>query len=252
MKRSRLFSGLGIALSGLFGPRLVSAIVYGSAVSDDFTKTSDIDCLIFLRDPTVEDLRALKSLRQQYRTRGVRLDINVHASTNTPSARPTAFWHHNRALFCEIDMQTVGKVVAGDDIFGHLVLNTHDLRLEAVRGINALLYETRKLLVNKRVTQTEKTSVIKWCLYAMIYALGAHNIFSASKKRGVLLFEREYPEIMSPKRFLTLKRLGAKGLTRADLCLAHDFLSKLDRTVYAEYVGSGTSAYRTAASKTHA
>lgn len=252
MKRSQLFSDLGTAFFCLFGSRVLSAIVYGSAVSDDFTKASDVDCLVFLRNPTVHDLHALKNLRQQYRARSVKLDINVHAATNSPSARPNAFWHHNRSLFCEIDMQTAGKVVAGNNIFTHLLFDINDLRLEAVRGINALLYETRKLIVNKRFTQTEKTTVIKWCLYAVNYALGARKIFVGSKKKSVLLFEREYPEIMSPKLFFTFKRLQARGFTRAHLHLAHDFLSELDRIIYAEYIGSGTSAHRAAASKAHA
>jgi hypothetical protein len=223
--------------SDLFGKRLVSAFAYGSSLGDDLGSLSDYDFLLFVKRPTLADLDKLKRLRRQYYARRkITLDINLHSATNTPELRQEAFWHHNRGYYFQIELQRFGKLLVGKDLFPFRSFPTIDLKLEAVRVINSLLYQTRKLLINATITRAERLLLLKWCLYAVLYSLAAKDVFPSSKSEATDCFEREYPALPSPRVFLSLKRANASGFSRSTLATIYSFLSALDAVVYDDYV----------------
>ncbi len=105
----------------------------------------------------------------------------MHSINETPSERKECFWHNNRSLYFQKEITLYGIVLIGEILFLHNNFQQIELKKEAIRVVNSLLYQSRKLLINRNLNQQEKISLMKWCIYAVLYALSFKEIITKTK-----------------------------------------------------------------------
>jgi predicted nucleotidyltransferase len=127
---------------------IVSAVVYGSSLSDDYCFLSDIDILMILKNADHGSLKILRKIKEKYKLIGFDIDFNVHSYDEIPDKRKGTFWHNNRSLYMQIELYIYGRQLIGKNLFNNKNINLDDLRLEVVRVISSLTYQARKMLIN--------------------------------------------------------------------------------------------------------
>ncbi len=215
---------------------IVCAYVYGSTLCEDFCELSDYDFLLFLKKAQIKHLTILKNIKVAYLLRGVTVDFNVQLVEEAPSARGSAFWHNNRAIFIQREIPHFGKLVIGRNIFvpAHNY-SKKEQRLEIVRVINSLLYQARKLIVNRELNQEEMVRMMKFCIYAVLYSLAFMGVYPYNKKEAMIKFCNYYETKTKPTIFLELKSGQLENIKKCHVDRAYEFLSELDKIIYKKY-----------------
>lgn len=234
-ERKAILNEIAHKLQATLGKNLISAVAYGSTLCEDFMCLSDFDILIVLHDPTVEALKLLQIVKQFFKEKNICVDINVHALYEMPSFRKEAFWHNNRSLYMRIELQLYGKTIIGENLFTFSEINKKDMRLEAVRVLNSLVYQARKFLINKELRVEERIILMKFCIYAALYALAANQIYPPTKKEAMKLFKEKFPNLPDPSYFLHIKVKTSSNISDADVHKAYDFLVKLDVELFNQF-----------------
>lgn len=215
---------------------LVSLYSYGSALTSYFSALSDYDFLVILKDAHQIQLELLKNIVQEYHNRGVSIDINVQTEDEMPSIRGNAFWHNNRGLYIQSEIRMYGKLLYGKEQFRlPKSFNKKALQLEALRVANSLVYQTRKSFINRSQDDMEKYKILKFCIYAAIYALAAKGIFPEKHSDIIDLFLREFPGLDNPNKFLNAKKSDIKSVSMDTIHEAYNFLKKIDIELYNIY-----------------
>ena len=222
-----------------FGDRIRSAIVYGSTLNRDFCIYSDYDILLTIKDPSVRTLRALRTIKLSFEKDNVLIDFNVHDEDDLPEYRKDLFWHNNRGLYVLRELELYGKVIIGDNPFVGEVVDTKRMLVEAVRVINSMKYQARKMLINKDINaSTNKILLMKWCIYSSLYVLASRGEFPIDRREAVSRFAELFNPPIDPKIFLHIKITRPDNITDEDVRAAYEFLVYLDKMIFEEYTYS--------------
>lgn len=214
---------------------IVSAVVYGSTLCEDFCDFSDFDILLILNKSEIEILNKIKNIREKYLERNIILDFNVHLETEMPRFRKGAFWHNNRGFYIQKELKTYGINLMGEDLFKNLEPKQKDIKLESIRVVNSLLYQTRKLLINKKINPEDKIKLMKFCIYSVLYSLAAKDIYPNSKIEALKIFSDNFNSSINPKIFFDKKLLGPNFIDEEDIKLVYKFISELDANLFSQY-----------------
>jgi len=230
--RENVLNEIIFEMRNVLGDNLISAITYGSTLCEDFADTSDFDVLVVLKEVTMSDLLLLKNLKLSFKKRGLTVDLNIHSLSETPEYRKYAFWHNNRSLYMRMELQLYGKILLGENLFPFFDIKKEDLKLEAVRVINSLLYQARKLLINRELIAEERVRMMKFCIYAVLYALAAYEIYPKTKVEAMKTFKEMFPELPDPQGFLDSKVHNASDISDTEIQHAYEFLVRIDQLIF--------------------
>lgn len=217
------------------GSKIVCAIVYGSVLNKDFSRNSDFDILIVAKSPNIQFLKKLREIKSNYLLKGIKIDFNVHSETDLPSVRKGLFWHNNRGIYVQKELELYGKVLIGKNVFKTNKIDTKQMFAEAVRVINSLNYQARKIIINTNLDEGDRILLIKWCIYGSLYALASRNIFPPDRKSAMQKFYKVFKPPVNPEIFLRIKVNRSDNITNHDIKLAYKFLSYLDRKIFKDY-----------------
>lgn len=123
-------------LHALFGSELVSVIVYGSAVTDDFIpKKSDINVLVVLSEKGIADLQPVQNRITKWRKQGFAppLFLTEPYIRDSLDSFPIEF----------LNMQAAYAVFQGRDVLADLSIDPKDLRLQCERELKGKLLQLR-------------------------------------------------------------------------------------------------------------
>ncbi|MDR2396234.1 MAG: hypothetical protein LBD57_06510 [Endomicrobium sp.] len=209
------------------------AIAYGSAIGEDFYCHSDYDILIFLKRCSLNEFQKLKKIKQMFLCQKIRIDLNVHTINEIPIVRGRCFWHNNRSLYFQKEMILYGITIIGKNPFAHNDFNENDLRIESIRVVNSLLYQARKMLINKDINEAEKINLMKWCIYSVFYALSFKGIITKTKSEAFEIFPNYFSLNINPIIFLKAKQNN--NVSEELIQKAYIFLEQLDSNLFEEY-----------------
>jgi predicted nucleotidyltransferase len=224
-------------LTTLFGTNLVSAVVYGSAMTEDYCELSDIDILVILRDAPINSLLLLRDLKNEFLLNGTNIDFNLQILSELPGSRGKAYWHNNRAYYFQKEINLFGKILIGENQYPFENIEDKDLRLECLRVVNSLVYQTRKAIINRELSPIERVVIIKHCIYAVLYALAFRGTFPASKKEALQIFRMNFSHLIDPEIFLNIKTGHPLTIRDDEIEKAYSFLQSLDCELYSQYEG---------------
>ena len=109
------------------------------------------------------------------------------------------------------------------------------MMIEAVKVINSLNYQARKLLSNRTLNTNSRITMLKWCIYGVMYYLATDDIFPKSRKEALSLFTEKYSPPIDPTQFLEIKTNTPDNISMYDVKNAFDFLKYLDRAILEKY-----------------
>jgi hypothetical protein len=114
----------------------VSIILYGSAATEEYqVKKSDINLLVVLPDESMENLDAAQKLVSRWnRQKILPLFMNRAYITNSLDSFPIEF----------LNMQSVYRVLTGEDVLASLPIQKKDLRLQCERELKGKLMQLRQ------------------------------------------------------------------------------------------------------------
>ena len=222
-------------LTDVFGDNVLSAIVYGSTLGDDYCDFSDFDILLIFEKVEFKIFEQLRTIKKDFAEQNVYIDFNIHSLHELPKSRKEVFWHNNRGIYVQKELALYGKVLFGKKYFDDLELDHQNIMEEAVKVISSLNYQVRKTLTNKDLNTTNRVIMIKWCIYGVIYVLAAQNCFPSGRREALRVFnERFYPRI-NPEKFLDIKVGRPDKITMDDIEQAFEFLTYLDELIFRLY-----------------
>lgn len=219
----------------VFGDLISSAIVYGSTLGDDFCEFSDYDILLIVDNPNIDFLKKIKKIKKNFFKKNIVIDFNIHRTSDLPKVRKDLFWHNNRALYIQKEFDLYGRVLIGKNPFRVNKIDNFFMLREAVKVVNSLVYQSRKLIVNRKLNNVGKILMMKWCIYASLYALASKGVYPKSKKSALSVFNKYFDTPINPEIFLYLKIGNIKEINMNDVAKAYDYLNYLDRNLFAEY-----------------
>jgi predicted nucleotidyltransferase len=218
-----------------FDDQILCAIVYGSTLNSDFCSKSDYDILLVFQEATVKTFNLLRNIKQDFVKNKLLIDFNVHLANELPIIRKELFWHNNRGIYVQKEFELYGKVLIGENCFKMTSIDQKLMLEEAVKVINSLNYQARKLFINKGIDSDEnKILIIKLCIYGALYALAAKNIFPENRAIAMDIFHNVFNPKISPTKFMRLKQ-NPTEIKQKDMHIAYDFLLYLDNLIFEEY-----------------
>lgn len=220
-----------------FGNQVLSAIVYGSTLGDDYCAFSDFDILVIFEWADYKTFQKLRKIKLDFAKQGVPIDFNSHVFSDLPINRKDVFWHNNRGIYVQKELALYGEILFGKKYFQDINLDRKKMLEEAVKTINSLNYQARKMLTNKKLTTKNRIILVKWCIYGTIYTLAALNIFPKSRSEALTVFNEKFHPEINPEIFLQLKTSQANKINQQHLRLAYDYLVYLDQLIFGIYKG---------------
>ena len=211
-----------------FEDTIISAILYGSTVNNDFCKMSDYDILLIFKELGISTLEKIRNIEENFENQGIKIDFNTHLVTDLPENRKHLFWHNNRSLFIQMEFAMTGVVIIGNNPFKDYYFDKEKMLEEAVKMINSFNYQARKILINKIL-------LIKWCIYGALYALAAKGYYYENRRDALRHFTENYRSEINPEEFLDIKMTHADKISLNELSRAYEFLQLLDKLIFAEY-----------------
>lgn len=235
LNRRHILSEVRQVLINKFGQKILCAIVYGSTLDKDFCKYSDFDILIVVNNPNVEFLKKLRKIKLDFLKNNIKIDFNVHNETDIPSIRKELFWHNNRGIYVQKELELYGNVLIGENLFKINKIEPNQIFIEAVRVINSLNYQARKILINTDLKNCDKILLMKWCIYGSLYALASKGIFPSDRKSALQKFYEIFKSPINPKIFLHIKVNRPDDINDRDVKKAYKFLTYLDKKIFEDY-----------------
>jgi len=234
-KRIQIVESIKKDLLNKLGSNILSATIYGSTLGDDFCITSDFDFLILLRKAEPSALKIIKDIKNKYRKKGLSLDMSIHTKEETPEKREDVFWHNNRALYMQIELNLYGTQLIGKPFLTNIKPNTLELKRECVKIINSFKYHTRKALAKEQLTKSEIRNYIKLCLYAVLYTLAFYDIYPKTKTEALKIFDEKFNFKQKSIKFYKMKTEKPLSLNTKDLESAYGFLCEIDSKIIKDY-----------------
>lgn len=212
-----------------FGNTIYAAIVYGSVLNSDFCETSDYDILLVFKTMKMDTLKTLHNIKKYFESIGIIIDFNSHLISDLPNERGKLYWHNNRSVFIQQELASTGYSIIGGNPFAGYKAEIKDMQIEAVRMLNSFAYQSRKLIINKDLNNTEnRLLLVKWCIYGSLYLLAGKGLFYNSRKEGLSQFTNVIKTNTDPMCFLYIKINRPKMITDEDIELAYDYINYLD------------------------
>ncbi len=233
--REKILNEISTSIKKILGKKILSATVYGSTLCEDFCCQSDFDILLIFESLSFRDIEELKKIRQFFLDRSIRVDFNIHLSGELPKIRKGAYWHNNRSLFIQKELEMYGRQIIGQNLFVETKIYEKEMCLETVRMVNSLLYQTRKIFINGEINCENKLKVMKFCIYAVLYSLAFVGLYPESRKEAFQLFKKYYKTKIDPICFFDAKVERTNEITNIDLKNALEFLGELDSKIYKLY-----------------
>ncbi len=238
VEREAILDQIANELKKRLGQNIISAIAYGSALCEDFMLLSDYDILLVLDDTNVDYLNIVRDVKKFFTGRGIMVDLNVRSMAEMPQYRANAFWHNNRSYYMRLELDIYGKVLIGKNLFHADSILPAELALEGVRVISSLVYQARKILINRPLDTEERIRMMKFCIYAVLYALAMHQRFPKTKMDAMKIFHDVYPDLQDPLFFLEAKISAPEDISDEIVYNAYGFLLKLDQHIFDLYAKS--------------
>ena len=212
-----------------FGNTIYAAIVYGSVLNSDFCETSDYDILLVFKTMNMDTLKTLHNIKKYFERIGIIIYFNSHLISDLPNERGKLYWHNNRSVFIQQELASTGYSIIGGNPFAGYKAEIKDMQIEAVRMLNSFAYQSRKLIINKDLNNTEnRLLLVKWCIYGSLYLLAGKGLFYNSRKEGLSQFTNVIKTNTDPMCFLYIKINRPKMITDEDIELAYDYINYLD------------------------
>ena len=218
-----------------FGNQVLSAIVYGSTLGDDYCVLSDFDILVIFEWADYKTFQKLRKIKLDFAKHGIPIDFNSHIFSDLPMNRKDVFWHNNRGIYVQKELALYGEILFGKKYFRDINLDHEKMLEEAVKTISSLNYQVRKMLTNKKLTTENRIIIIKWCIYGTIYILAALDIFPKSRGEALTVFNEKFHPKINPEIFLQLKTSQTHKINQEHLRLAYDYLVYLDQLIFKIY-----------------
>ena len=215
-----------------YGDQVLSAIVYGSTLGDDYCVLSDFDILVIFKWADYKTFQKLRKIKLDFAKQGVPIDFNSHVFSDLPKNRKDVFWHNNRGVYVQKELALYGKILFGEKYFQDIDLDHQKMLEEAVKVISSLNYQVRKMLTNKKLTTGNRIIILKWCIYGTVYVLAALNIFPKSRGEALAIFNEKFHPKINPEIFLQLKTTQTTKISQKHLQLAYDYLVYLDQLMF--------------------
>ncbi len=235
VEREAILDQIANELKKRLGENIISAIAYGSALCEDFMPLSDYDILLVLDDTSVDYLNIVRDVKYFFTSQGIVVDLNVHSMAEMPQYRANAFWHNNRSHYMRLEIDIYGKVLLGKNLFHADSIPPAELALEGVRVISSLVYQARKILINRPLNTEERLRMMKFCIYAVLYALAMRQCFPKTKMDAMKNFREIYPDLQDPLFFLKAKVSASDDISDEIVYNAYRFLLKLDQHIFELY-----------------
>lgn len=234
-KRLEIVDEICKSLKEKLGNSIQSATVYWSTLCEDFCESSDYDFLLVLHSTEYEDMEVLKEIKNEFKTKGIGVDFNVHNTKETPSSRKKLYRHNNRSIYFQKEIELYGKIVIWSTPFQTENYSLKELRVEAIKVINSILYQARKLLINRELSQEERIRMMKFCIYVTLYALASKDIYPKTKEEALVNFKNHFITDLDPLIFLEIKTLQTNSITDKQVKMAYNFISHVDQMIYSLY-----------------
>lgn len=228
MRMKNIFS-IRKALLDTFGKNIHAAIVYGSTLNADFCKTSDYDILLIFKIMSMDTLKKIHDIKDEFANRGICIDFNSHLISDLPSERGELYWHNNRNVFIQQELALTGYSIIGSNPFAGYKADIRKMQVEAVRMLNSFAYQARKMIINKDLNNAEnRLFLIKWCIYGSLYLLAGKGLFYTSRKEGLSNFIKEFKSDIDPVSFLQMKVDRPEMISDEDIEKAYNYINYLD------------------------
>jgi predicted nucleotidyltransferase len=236
VSRERNLEIIKVGLTKTFNGEIVSALVYGSTLLEDFNIGSDYDVLLTVKNPDMSFLKKLRELKESLMAQlCVVIDFNIQSEKETPNFRLNAFWHNNRSFIIQKEMALYGHALIGENPFSLSNVSQNDIELEAVRLANSFVYQTRKTILNKELSTGNKIEIIKFCLYSTYIALAFVGEFPEKRKGCFELFPKYFETSEKPSYFFELKRDSYDMITLEHIEKAYRFLAEVDAELFKRF-----------------
>ncbi|MBS3741446.1 MAG: hypothetical protein KGY75_01420 [Candidatus Cloacimonetes bacterium] len=172
--KQQIFDKIVEAYTDLFGDKLHSIYVYGSAITDDFDpKTSDINIAMILDNLKLQTLVSTRRLIKNFKKKGVSAPLflsNDYIKTSLDTY-PIEF----------LDIKSNHKTLYGDDLFSQIDLSPKFLRLQAERELKGRLLLLRLSFLENIQKKKYILPVIKKSIKSIIPILKAILLFTENK-----------------------------------------------------------------------
>ena len=228
MRKKNIFS-IRETLLDTFGNNIYAAIVYGSTLNADFCETSDYDILLVFENMSMQILKKIHTIKEQFENLGVRIDFNSHLISDLPNERGGLYWHNNRCVFIQQELSMTGYPIIGSNPFAGYKADIKDMQVEAVRMLNSFAYQARKMIINKDLNNAEnRLFLVKWCIYGSLYLLAGKGLFYKSRRVGLSQFVKEFEPDIDPMCFLQMKIDRPDMISDEDIDMAYNYINYLD------------------------
>lgn len=234
-ERRKILDSIKQHLLDEFKDQILSAIIYGSTLGDDYCSFSDFDILLIFRQADFGTFQKIRNIKNHFAEQEIEIDFNSHIYSDLPEIRKEVFWHNNRGLYVQKELAIYGEILFGKKYFKDIEFNDIEMLSEAVKVISSLNYQIRKMLSNKELNTSNRIIAIKWCIYGVIYLLASQNCFPKSRRDALIIFNKKFNPPINPKIFLDIKVNRPDKITIEDLEMAYTFLAYLDRLMFDIY-----------------
>lgn len=157
-----------------FGDNLRSVIMYGSALSHEFTPgKSDVNILVVLTDSGTGVLKRSFNVCNRWLKRGVTIPffMTPHYIRASLDSFPVEF----------VNMQCNYKVLFGDDIFKNLPITRENIRLQCERDLKGIAIHLKTEFIRSAGRKNELTNVLDASIRRLIPLMRAILILNDRK-----------------------------------------------------------------------
>lgn len=162
-----------IVSDGFLTDNIISVYIYGSFITNELTKTSDIDCLIIAKEVSPElivKIKLLKTAVEKAVSREFFINISVGDDFSTENFSKGFFTHRERPYYFLFELKNNFELFYGSDFVSQINFpEMLELRVkkECVRLMKNLEYINNKLLINSETNLYSKDTAFKNILFAV-------------------------------------------------------------------------------------
>lgn len=172
---------------------------YGSYVARCFSnQESDYDFCFILDNATGNILSKIRKDKQLLEKRfRVKIGLTFHTIREIKTIKKfkePVFIHRNRYFFFALNMKNYGVFLCGKDVLPKIDYRLKKIQFEALRVISTILYDIRKIYVNKKIDLSFRET-IKYAIYSPQYYFALKGLYPISTEEAFSLLSFLKPEI---------------------------------------------------------
>lgn len=237
--------GLIVKLLGI--KNVSSIILYGSQLSGNASKESDIDLLVIithLDKLTIEGLIGGKRLLEE--ALGLPVSLNIHTvdEVNPLLKKKNIFMHKNRSEFMIYKYKYHYLCIYGNNPFEAFANpSPKQIREEAIKLLLSFSYNLKKFILNPELAPHKEREFIRTPLISLEYIAAFYGYISLDKYDAFNFLERN--KLIENKHKELIKRISKKNLLSDDEKVSViDFLDFYRKILIDKYLHSGQSDIR--------